>query len=219
MKERPIIFNTEMVEAILDGRKWQTRRVLKKQPNHVHGVRYDGIDEDDKTVHYFEHINSDGSFSEIYEDHRCHYGKPGDHLWVKEAFCVDDWRYPRGPIEEFKESVCYFAKPNAITKRQPKWYDAKVMPRWASRILLEITDVRCERVQDISVTDIQAEGINFETDNNFACAEYFMSAGSPVVGGTPEHFAFIALWDSIYHGEKRWAANPWVWVIEFRRVE
>ncbi|HCB9326976.1 TPA: hypothetical protein M2P62_001994 [Klebsiella variicola] len=206
MREKGLIFNSEMVRAILDGRKTQTRRPIKwKQTRFTEiGEREDG---------------SKWPWSEDAEHafdfwHPCPFGSVGDRIWVRETF--------QGPLFDFDlmDSYCKDSTPfeksefcvyKADGVPAPEFYDADDelhccwrpsihMPRWASRILLEITDVRVERLRSMSQDDARAEGV--------------IAASGPMEAG----LAFRELWDSIY-GEESWKANPWVWVIEFKRVE
>ena len=169
MKERPIIFSAEMVQAILDGRKTQTRRVMKVPPREINGV---GI---------------------VYESDKCPYGQPGNRLWVRET-----WAY-WGSIET-PEAIIYRTDGD---KAGVRWRPSIYMPRKYSRITLEVTGVRVERVQDISHRDALAEGVSYDVSQD---------DGAPVP-------RFQKLWDSI--NAKRgysWDKNPWVWVVEFKEA-
>ena len=190
MKERPILFNGEMVRAILDGRKTQTRRVIKIQSTTTERpyLRPDGL----WTYTVCDGVAAVNPFA-------CHYGIPGDRLWVRETLSKsanDTLIYDAdgAPVMYGGESE----KTN-IKKKIPSIH----LPRWASRINLEITNIRVERVQDISVIDCACEGIEFAENDYSENARY----------------KYHMLWDSI--NLKRgygWDANPWVWVIEFRRM-
>ena len=185
MKERPILFSGPMVRAILDGSKTQTRRVFK---THGHSVVEEQLD---------------GTRWPFYEDeygewhqHECPYGVIGDRLWVREAFsnvteCThyNHLHDKRQWLYKATDETCF-----------PKWKPSIHMPRKASRITLEITGVRVERLQNISETDAISEGVAFMSDPVSAKDE------------------FQILWESI-NGHESWNANPWVWVIEFKRVE
>ncbi|HFE2689757.1 TPA: hypothetical protein ACF291_004057 [Klebsiella quasipneumoniae subsp. similipneumoniae] len=228
MREKGLIFNSEMVRAILDGRKTQTRRPIKwKQTRFTEiGEREDG---------------SKWPWSEDAEHacdfwHPCPFGAVGDRIWVREAYrfpaSLDDvsptgvgemavatgYRKPWAPT--FYEFTGTFSDGWKGFETPPKVSDAGKlrpsihMPRWASRILLEITDVRVERLNAISEEDARAEGII-----DGGC----LNCGEPEPCGcaNPEPDAtdaFAYLWQSIY-GQENWNANPWVWVIEFKRVE
>ncbi|HGG1079099.1 TPA: morphogenetic protein [Klebsiella quasipneumoniae] len=200
MKERGMIFNAEMVRAILDGRKTQTRRIMAPQP----------ADDIERCI--FPNPEAIGWKSSLRHKHGsttahfCHYGKPGDRIWVRETWNkyggLLTYRADHDWIDDMrKETVC-----------TAKWVPSIHMPRWASRILLEITDVRVERLNSISQEDAQAEGLEL--------TGWRPTYSDPDSGGevmTP-YDNFAELWSSIY-GEGSWKADPWVWVIEFKRVE
>lgn len=209
IKEKPILFNTEMVKAILEGRKTQTRRVINPQPEFKEGTgfhwkgRMHGIGADyQETVRNFTKWN-------------CPLGRVGDYLWVRETFCfgqideydalhpssrylyVDDSDYGDGrnsPI--YKQHVIS----DGIRHEDVKWKPSIHMPRWASRINLLIKKIRVERLNDISEQDCLKEGI-----------------GSPITRDCKKP-KFLSLWSQIY-GEESLNANPWVWVIEFELVK
>ena len=223
MKERPILFSGPMVVAILAGLKTQTRRIFK--------FRETG-----------QPPTCPDKFDPACVTQPCPYGTPGDRLWVRET---TQMRYLRNLLTgEPTEAKCgeYCADGEPVLNEHEFdfawWYSRKVcpaihMPRWASRITLEITDVRVERLQDISEQDAVAEGIvndagaahrqreRFgeradETDTNFwtydpaiqtKCGGWWMSATA----------AFGALWEKV-NGPGAWERNLWVWVLTFRRV-
>lgn len=221
-KERPILFSGEMVRAILNGRKTQTRRAVKSPyssdgpfqwvstPEGFYGcldLSGDGFDVDGKPQVF-----------------ACPYGVPGDRLWVRETwadtngesgpmisykaggdrFLIDD----SSPVDYSRYPGCQFTMWCGDLRRGApghSWRPSIHMPRWASRITLEVTDVRVQRLQDISEEDAEAEGAICAYKNN-----------------EPQSYidAFHALWDSL--NAKRsfgWDADPWVWVITFRRTE
>ncbi|HBT1760751.1 hypothetical protein [Klebsiella pneumoniae] len=212
MKERGMIFNGEMVRAILDGRKTQTRRPIKwKQTRFTEiGEREDG---------------SKWPWSEDAEHacdfwHPCPFGAVGDRIWVREKWNkyggLLTYRADHDWIDDMrKETVC-----------TAKWVPSIHMPRWASRILLEITDVRVERLNAISPEDAESEGLECTNFTGFGDEPGLPSYPEPDVYFDPlkkqwkeyPPEAFAGLWESIY-GEGSWQANPWVWVIEFKRVE
>ncbi|WP_115658843.1 hypothetical protein [Klebsiella pneumoniae] len=205
MKERGMIFNSEMVRAILDGRKTQTRRIMKVQPSEDFTPMNMALETDYKARWYTPGIvDMDGylqpASKEVFgvsnenEGYSCPFGAVGDRIWVRETWNkyggLLTYRADHDWIDDMrKETVC-----------TAKWVPSIHMPRWASRILLEITDVRVERLRSMSQDDARAEGV--------------IAASGPMEAG----LAFRELWDSIY-GEESWNANPWVWVIEFKRVE
>ncbi len=203
-REIPIIFNGDMVRAILADQKTQTRRPVKVQP---HGVG-SWVKHGDKWA--FPNVNP-------YCSARCPFGQPGDLLWVRETW---NWFDPveipvdrigkRAPFtgcqgRRLIEWCAAYAADGEIYHpadgAKALWRPSIHMPRWASRILLRVTSVRVERVQDISERDAWAEGCEGCDDD--------------VTGGSTGFGGFAELWDSIYGN---WDANPWVWVIEFERV-
>lgn len=183
--ERGMIFNGEMVRAILDGRKTQTRRVIKDCTV--------GRDQISKFIQIGKKFI--GCYPEDVPElirECCPYGVPGDRIWVRETFCsVPDHEEPAGC-----SALLYAADGNGP---YGKWTPSIHMPRWASRILLEITDVRVEQLNDISEEDARSEGISGSSARDIK-------------------EAYAALWRSIY-GSDSWQANPWVWVVEFKRIE
>lgn len=186
MKERPILFNAEMVRAVLAGRKTQTRRVIKPQPTHFN---YYKAPADGGTVHQSPRTQHGREIN-------CPYGRPGCELWVRET-----WRKPE--YQEYDEAVICEYKATHDQADELKWKPSIHMPRKYSRIQLEVVKVRVERAQDISLEDINNEGVGHTV---------FIDHCNAI-----RHFA--NLWDSI--NKKRgygWSVNPWVWVVEFRRV-
>lgn len=203
MKERPILFSGEMIRAILDGRKTQTRRVCKAQPeNRVHPIYVTKYAWGDKALHPYM---TDGV--QIIE--YCPYGKVGDQLWVRETFRQ---AYPK---TEYSDGIIYRAdkaKSLGMAEYCGKWRPSIFMPRSASRIQLEITNVRVERLQDIEPTDACSEGIlPLGAGSSFAL--HHLEYKSIECG------KFADLWDSINAAKHPWESNPWVWVVEFKPVE
>ncbi|MHC4121982.1 MAG: hypothetical protein ACYSSI_00280 [Planctomycetota bacterium] len=223
MKERSIIFSTEMVRAILDGKKTQTRRVIKPQP----------VTKDEKYQDPPE-IISDGTlyYSSLYLNIKCPYGKVGDRLWVRETFQpilakgIEIYDYEKYDYKTGKGyEINYVATNGAIEwidgddNISQKCFPSIHMPKWATRIWLEITNIRVERVQDISEEDAKAEGVEPE---KVRCRDL---AGIVYGGNQWRDFwlykaGFKTLWDSL--NAKRgysWESNPWVWVIEFKVIK
>jgi len=215
MQERPILFSSEMVRAILDGRKTQTRRIVKPQPTEHHQF---------KSVMY-GHEKLGGKFSEsvfpkcFVKLVECPYGVPGDRLYVKEAWQtgekLDDMNatemesaaqeagYENGPYGPLwypaDGSYRQWGERDAIDFGNPgRKRSSRFMPKWASRITLEITEVRVERLQEIG--------------QGSACAE-----GCPTLNEPIEWFS--VLWDSINGNIYPWDSNCWVWVISFKRIK
>jgi hypothetical protein len=187
MSERPILFSAEMVRAILDGRKTQTRRNIKYTTEHRGPIN--------------------PAYLEAHKDHPgwkdiCPYGQPGDLLWVRET-------WTQYPIELNPEPCDAWYKATSNGPPPPfKWRPSIHMPRWASRITLRITDIRVERLQDISEDDARAEGCPYS-------AEW---AGRFVDRDETAKTWFKSLWNKI-NGPGAWDENPWVWAISFERVK
>ncbi|MEQ9887645.1 hypothetical protein ABRP55_13960 [Pectobacterium zantedeschiae] len=227
MKERPIIFNAEMVRAILDGRKTQTRRALRIQPtecNHTHWPEHPNSEwkHDDKGWSCAVCGNGVSLTKRDVKGITCPFGKVGDRLWVRETSGLQVRRDALGGTGEFR--VYRASNPNAIRftangKNYPiKWVPSIHMPRHASRITLEITDVRMERLNDISEESGIAEGVaRRHSDTYHGFYRDYENEGYGQ-GCTFANDSFRSLWKSIY-GAESWEANPWVWVIEFKRME
>ena len=213
-KEHQILFNGEMVRAMLAGRKFVTRRVVKPQP--LEGVNRVVI-RDGKLKTYEDRPSGRIHILEKPDGCKCPYGVSGDTLWVRETWAGVDW-LAYDCDKDPPETIGYRADKSALHMGTPletthwnwdlvKWKPSIHMPRWASRIDLEVTGVRVERVQDISEEDAKAEGVKPMTWLNHPDT-------------TPAYrVMFEPLWNSIY--AKRgysWDSNPWVWVIEFKPI-
>lgn len=228
--ERPILFSGAMVNAILEGRKTQTRRVVKAR-----NVCDECLQGENAPNNYSDLVEPNGevnmagaifgtvpylktgfcSHNDVSGERiRCPYGKPGDRLWVRETWAIADCgrrvslspdAWPEGfPVKRLQ----YISTDEApsTSKGKPYWWNSRVsihMPRWASRITLEITNVRVERLQDISEEDALAEGMKLATQADGM--------------HPPAREQFARLWDNI-NGKKHPWANPWVWVVEFKRI-
>lgn len=208
-----MIFNAEMVRAILDGRKTQTRRIMKPQPTPDDYVcPYEGPRGGhiwpSKNHQYGLHVeemlqNGKGGWEGLASE-ACHFGNIGDRIWVRETWAEAGAGAP--DLLLYRANYPEHVPPhyeNVPPAEGIRWTPSIHMPRWASRILLEITDVRVERLQAITLGDICKE---------FGCGLYDFR---------PATYGFQAweeLWKSIY-GDDSWQANPWVWVIEFKRIE
>ncbi|WP_322070943.1 hypothetical protein, partial [Paraburkholderia bannensis] len=200
MKERPILFNGPMIRALANGTKTQTRRIVKQ--SHICESK---IQRDDNGALW------------SHDTYRCPHGVSGDRLWVRETLaptragvCGDivDWHYaadgakvPRMPglAPQFSDAMAFA---HLARMSVPSIH----MPRWASRITLEVTGVRVERLQAISEADAEAEGIGFlrqvpDYDETLTARDLFH-----------------CLWDAVTPKDTDWNANPWVWVIEFQRI-
>ena len=211
-----MIFNGEMVRAILDGRKTQTRRPIKWKQTRFTEI---GEREDGSKWPWSEDAERACDFW-----HPCPFGAVGDRIWVREAFRVHSRAtdvatlvYKASERNSWTEQT--HRVPVAVCNKPAtpeKWTPSLHMPRWASRILLEITNVGVQRLQDISSGDAVREGICQLP----ASGRYCVSLGDQYFGGASRSAkeVYSWLWSSIY-GEESWKANPWVWVIEFKRVE
>ena len=246
MRERPILFSGEMVKAILEGRKTMTRRVVNKDISN----QFD-IDVDNTVAAYINQLTGDSCDPvEI-----CPYGTVGDRLWVRETWqsffpeevTQNHQQGPRSfsgvPAETAKGHYMFFYyRADGEAPDDPKygkavWHPSIFMPRRASRILLEVTDVKVERLQDITEEDAEKEGMPDEyliapvycpnCQGQGTCGAVhpislgYMEIDCPECDTAKKKFK--NLWDSI-NGRgrkpgKAWDDNPWVWVVEFRRVE
>ncbi|HED3851544.1 TPA: hypothetical protein R4217_000364 [Enterobacter soli] len=214
-----MIFNEYQVRAILDGRKTQTRRIMKDQPSDGFHPTHNGYDLD-LNAHWYTPgvVDKNGYLQPAKKDvfgvadenegYTCQFGSVGDRIWVRETFCaVPDHDEPAGC-----SALLYVADGNGP---YGKWTPSILMPRWASRITLEIAGVRVERLQSISDEDVDAECF---------AGDFPTSVLPALFPGVPDDWAHLSmqecygvLWKSIY-GEESWQANPWVWVIEFKVV-
>jgi len=210
-KEHPILFSGSMVRAILDGRKTQTRRAVKMQPPAgTHEVIT--YHHPDPRTHYWAF--DDRSLLDWAVP--CPYGEVGDRLYVRET-----WQHSNHPFGPYDEDCAVFYRADYLDdphgpdgEKSPDgkyrdWRPSIHMPRAASRLTLEIAGVRVERLNDCSEADARSEGVTIESHHKTG---YCSGADRP-----PSLRAFRDLWDSI-NGAGAWAANPWVWVVEFRRV-
>ncbi|MFP2963358.1 hypothetical protein ACLEPN_37800 [Myxococcus sp. 1LA] len=207
MRERPMLFSGPMVSALLDGRKTVTRRLVK--PHHLGG-----------TLDVVDVLNAGNA--ERAQVH-CPYGAPGDRLWVKETWALEDcgpdgervvWRADRAAAWRTNLADVYYLASNYEPSR---WRPSIHMTRWASRLTLEVVSIRAERLHDITEADAQAEGVerhptengwrNYEPEPAFEAVTYHATARE----------SFASLWRSI-NGPQSWDDNPWVWRVEFRRA-
>lgn len=239
MKERPILFNGEMVRAILDGRKTQTRRMVKPQPfedGYFEGTpSFDQFAKqcctaDPRIAEFSAEAVGGGAWRE--EAVLCPYGTWGDSLWVRETWKPD--------VDDMTSTIRYRADGANISIQntksaadawlgvrrdeeqypyfeEPKWRPSIFMPRWASRITLEITDIRVERLNSISEQDAIAEGLRIFNEDNANL--YYSSIAHELEWPNDWQLdpvdAYRALWE-IINGKGSWDANPWVWVVEFK---
>lgn len=223
VKSRPILFSAPMVRSLLANRKTQTRRIVKPQPGlsevasfgsepaiYWQSPQYDNGD----GVHYFHTNLRDGLKLML---SACPYGKPGDHLWVRENLRRTDlgqWVYAadRNPVlvsPESESAMLVWAH-----YKEQDYCPSIHMPRWASRITLEITEVLLEQLQSITEEDAIAEGCDpwgFNPDQTLTSGER--------AGDSPYRSGYAYLWDEINDERATWRSNPWVWVISSKRVE
>ena len=254
MKERPILFNTEMVEAILAGRKMQTRRELKNnhpvvigfEPNGPHGY-WKGIAKNEAVIQQY--------ISTFPLTINCPFGVVGDRLWVRETWApVNLYGTPaiaykaNSDMRELMDDESFLDEDGAFNYDDPRskkysfsawaddlfsgvegnWKPSIHMPRWVCRLVLEITSIRVERLNDISEADANAEGVeplsvpdNVPVEGGYTKANRAMWKGYKNKARAYRDTAkdsFMSLWQSVY-GDDAWTANPWVWVIEFKTVE
>lgn len=214
VKERPILFNGEMVRSILEGRKTQTRRIVKPQP------KPNFLGDPIRTMHRLETGEwaafDDCGMADNGSIWRCPYGQPGDRLWVKEThreYC-HVWsanahssaiQY-RADMTGFTGAGTFIPEPN---NAYGKWTPSIFMTRWASRITLEITSVRVERLNDISEADAKSEGVSEK--------QPFLWRKDEWQNMRPFAARYASLWEWI-NGAGSWDLNPWVWVIEFKHL-
>lgn len=201
MKERSILFSAPMVRAIFEGRKTQTRRIVKPQPAGAWAAP-------GKTA--------------------CPYGATGDRLWVRETWGLDaytgDMQFSikyraggdsyvteRNGSDEWVPIYQRYMDGCGLDDKWDRWRPSIHMPRWASRITLEVTGVRVERLQDISEADAIAEGVEHDGD----CWKSYIDGVGPF---TTARISFKSLWDSINKDRAPWESNPWVWVVEFKPI-
>lgn len=209
VKERPIPFSGPMVRAILDGRKTQTRRVIKPQPTEgqaeplEYRIARIALMPPRSTgeAHEAWWASGDDLIGPI---PRCPYGVPGDRLWVRETWALvprTAYRSSTGVEQTLNPANDHDAAVyrEGWVRVAPSWRSPIFMPRWASRLTLEVTEVRVQRLQEISAEDVAAEGIDHDI-------------GSPLA-------AFAAAWDSIYEKRAPWDTDPWVWALTFKVAE
>jgi len=210
VKEHPILFSGEMVRAILDGRKTQTRRLVRLPPGYEHGEVY-GYEGSYNGRHCL--ACDPGPSRAIL----CPFGVPGDRLWVRETW--RDGQYAVGKEWDFDDRVGYRA--SFVGDPALKWKPSIHMPRWASRLTLEVVSVRVERLQDITEADAQAEGVDSGAPW-FPPGQWSPPDEDPrQVGYGRGNFAlqnFRALWEHINGKRAPWASNPWVWVVTFKTL-
>lgn len=205
-----------MVRAILEGRKTVTRRPVKVQPRSKGDIGSYGLGQP-----FIRHPDPTKRNPE------CPFGRPGDRLWVRETWYCDHFEVQKGPylkpddldLAEARECGELVYAADGLTPYeadQPVWKPSIHMPRWASRILLEITNVRVEQLQDISEEQAIAEGVRLYTDHA-ELGDWYHVEGIETYSASPRK-SFELLWQQI-NGVDAWYKNPWVWVVEFKVVE
>lgn len=236
MTERPIIFSGEMVREILDGRKTQTRRIINLKFDGVR-LNPDAIAFTQSRQNlrlWYIHAKHGSPTDDLFAEILCPYGQPGDRLWVRETLRIIERHSRALPLEELNHLLMYRATHVPVqiadTDEKRQWVVDRIkshieraydglgvqdfyvpsihMPRWASRIDLEVTAVRVERVQEIAFDDIIAEGLGSEEWNH--------GINEKGVESAVDHFA--ELWNTL-HGPDAWDRNDWVWVIEFKTLD
>lgn len=196
MKERPILMHARSINGILEGRKTQTRRIIKPAP---------GLDESKSSALVNE------AWQAGFVDAKCPFGVPGDRLWVRET-----WSAPHafdGHPPRLIPAGTTFHYAATEERGGLLWRPSIHMPRWASRLTLEVTGIRVERAQDISFADCRAEGC----DPNWQglAPHPDCNCDGKHVG---EKWHFRELWDDT-NGKGAWDRNDWCWVVEFKRLE
>jgi hypothetical protein len=211
-----------MVEAILKGTKTQTRRIKRLETinNNPNWWRFDGYDKD-LDVFFFEALSHQLEPLDQYNDVKCPYGKVGDVLWVRETFCLTQPGHPEtyhfgykayNPLQPYSPDA---ASEKYDYSTPDVWKPSIHMPKEACRIFLEITDVRVERLNDISEDNAKAEGIE-----EIHPAPYLIRYKDYMSNELIEYpeSSFMSLWESI-NGKGSWDLNPFVWVVEFKQID
>jgi hypothetical protein len=220
VRERPILFSGEMVRAILEGRKTQTRRVVKPQPpgwiDRFGHTAFTPLGSISGRGWWPDAESGEGVLSEKF--FKSPYGRPGDRLWVRESIALVSNHYEpsHGGAWGRDYAASVYQADGELTLADAWPWKRHVlpsihMPRGLSRITLEVTDVRVERLQEISGEDAKAEGLSW------VAPTYGVPGVSQSWHADPIE-SFRALWDSINDKGLGWDANPWVWVVSFRRV-
>ena len=246
MKEKPIIFSTEMVKAILADRKTKTRRLnglkeINENPDQWDLQSFEVNPELmawDKNGDCYPRVKKgliatfeNNELGEVYRNIKCPW-EVGDVLWVRETWAIHDlilkpkklnpndeaWFYKRKFSPEMVPHVVYAAD-YPVGSWKGAWRSPRFMPKVAARLFLKVKDIRVERLQGITEEDARAEGITYETA--MECSNWGPSFYDPDSGGNPDYIeAFKILWDSInFKRGYGWDLNPFVWIVEFERVE
>lgn len=220
MTARPILFNGEMVRAILARRKTQTRRLIRWLPcKSGLNLAFSGLEAgyystDLASGFVLRSRDGSGCWNDRTLPAHSPHGVPGDRLWVRES-----WAHDADSMEEAKaqhedvmcgDSSLYY-RATEVSPDTIKWRPGIFMPRWASRITLEVADVRAQRLQEIRCHDIRAEGVD--------CPEHDFASGLCTSECRSLRGAFRDLWDSINGKRAPWASNPWVFATTFTLIE
>lgn len=232
-RERGILMTGGYVRAVLEDRKTQTRRPVKLSRPLFAWQKFECAD---GLPGFIDLPEDTAGFQNLIDAVRGHPGKPcpfgkvGDRLWVRETWAPmidEETLRARGPAE-MRDEIVYFADyptPESIPGKGFTWRPSLHMPRWASRITLEVTDVRCERVQTISEDDAKAEGIALPVSAEDCppgkCRPVYrvpVPYEGPMTFEHAYRWEFSAAWDSIYRKTASWESNPWVWVVAFKRA-
>jgi hypothetical protein len=239
MTDRPILFSAPMVRALLAGTKTQTRRIVKWGSVHMKGCSPEVCGADGYDTVTDRAITRVAWTPKTLAMLVCPYGQAGDRLWVREtfrspskhivAYAADGtcgaWMGDGDGGRMFHRHGQVIIDPSdggqfGVKKYGSRWVPSIHMPRWASRITLEITGVRVERLQEISAADAIADGIDIAPHHPgmYEAVLADNGKGSRIVCAVDDPTeAYCALWNMI-NGSGAWAANPWVWVVEFKRV-
>jgi hypothetical protein len=205
MEEHPILFTREMVRAIIRGNKTQTRRVIKLPSSNYNFLGWCTSTTGDKKQigrAIFENMDTKES---VYL--KCPYGQFGDHLWVRETWAVYPGLQTQQPTLFYKENGddCAY-----MDMRNLKWKPSIFMPRWAARLHLEIKKVSVGLLKDISINDCLAEGMTPLRQM------YIFGMNSEMIKRSYQ-LSYSMIWDSLYKNNS-WDSNPYIWVIEFKRL-
>lgn len=213
--EKPIIFSPAMVEAIMSGRKTQTRRVIKPQPP---GEGYElwtlmsttGPRKNEGKLHWVKPDQERLNFiDDQYIFFTCPYGHIGDKLWVRERWAyIGDQNWQDASFDDWG-NLWHYATAEQDARDQLKWKPSIHMPRRFARLILEVKDIRIEKLQDISESDAINEGIESQRGiyKDYLTEKFYRKP----------YQSFETLWCKI-NGQKSWQSNPWVWVVEFEKA-
>lgn len=230
-REHPILMSGAMVRAILDGRKTQTRRIVTTRHPVTCIGSSDERDDPSSWGYFFDGPDHNGYMvlgrgHDEREDHGrisipCPYGAPGDRLWVRETWCL---AHPDYHTEEEGERLgrpmrdgrwCHYAATDDVDENDGRspWRPSIHMPRWASRLTLEVAAIRVQRLQEITDEDTRAEGVTF---GEMQPAIINGEPGRAMIFKARDAFAY--LWNAINGDRALWSSNPWVWAVTFRRA-